>query len=111
MRSLILIMACCLGTWAYGQYEPKVSDELLLQQPTTYDFQHLDFPQANILVKRAVVPDYNSLAGITVVISEIDHDAGKVILKRADGKNFFRYYPEVSADLAQALEAGELKIL
>lgn len=52
-----------------------------------------------------------SVYGAEVVVTSVNLNArGKteVTLKRQDGRKFFRNFPEVTADLEQALQAGEL---
>ncbi len=111
MRTLLFIAICFISACAFAQSSPEVNDELVIAEPSSYTFSHLDFPKANLLIKRAVVPNYAALAGVNVVVSEVDLEAGKVVLRRADGKNFFRYYPQITANFSAALEAGELRRL
>lgn len=75
-------------------------------------FQHIYFPRKNIIIKRGGIPNFYHLEGKKVVVDYVlsKKESTIVVLKRADGRNFFGYYPSVKADLKKAIEKGELKI-
>lgn len=110
MRIPIFIFVLMTSFLAFAQEAPEVNDKLVINEPAAYDFAHLDLPKANILIKRAVVPNYAALDGVEVVVTEVAEN-GKVVLKRADGKNFFRYYPAITAHYDEAVRSGELRQL
>lgn len=92
----------------------KVGDVLVLSKPVKETYKHIDFPRKNIIMKRGAIADFNSLIGKKVVVSELSTAADgtkQVVLKREDGKDFFRFYPSVKSNLDKALATGELKLL
>jgi hypothetical protein len=86
---------------------------LTLGQVSGSSYQHIDFPRKNIIIKRGAIANFNNLQGRKVVVEEVSSLNGKttVILKRQDGRNFFRFWPTVTADIERALAKGELKML
>jgi hypothetical protein len=73
-------------------------------------YGHIDFPRKNIIIKRGAIANFNALEGEKVRVKEVrsDNGATEVVLQREDGRNFFRFWPTVTADLEQALKKGEL---
>ncbi|MGB3607212.1 hypothetical protein [Psychroserpens sp.] len=98
---------------AISQDAPKVGDELKINEPYGQKFNHVSFPQPNILIKRGKVANYNSVYGVEVVVSEVklaDEDNTYVMLTKKDGTKFFGYLSEVRANYHEALTSGELEI-
>ena len=115
MKKLILILLCfgCFSM-ATAQEQPKVGDELTIKKPTAQNFNHIDFPRRNILVKRGKLPNYKSVYGTTVVITEVITKANgtvTVILKKKDGTKFFNILSKVTANYAKALDAKEMAMV
>ena len=116
MRNSIVILAFLLSIaiMQSQQNDPLVAegDVLTLSQPSGSDYQHIDFPKKNIIIKRGAIPNFNGLIGEKLIVEEIETDkSGKTIavLRRKDGRNFFRFYPRVKADIAKALANGEVR--
>jgi len=100
---------CFLG---YSQSEPKVGDELIVNEAHTYTY--VKFPKLNILVKRGKLANYKSVYGDTVVIDDVitkENGSTYVILKKKDGSQFFGLKSTVKANYAKALDADELSIV
>ncbi len=115
MKKLVSILFC-FGYFmmASAQDQPKIGDALTIYQPSAQTFKHIDFPRLNILVKRGKIPNYKSVYGNAVVITEvITQDDGKVyvILKKKDGSKFFGFLSKVKANYAKALEAKEMTVV
>ena len=83
---------------------------LTLGTATASGYQHIDFPRKNIIIKRGAIADFNNLAGRKIIVEEIGTKNGRteVVLKRKDGRNFFRFWPTVTTDIEKALAKGEL---
>lgn len=85
---------------------------LTINAPEGSSYEHINFPKKNFMMKRGTIVNYNALDGKKVIVKKITKtvdESSKVNLQRADGLNFFRFYPTVKADLDKALASGELK--
>lgn len=117
MKKLLCISMFALSGVIMAQDNLKkveVGDVLVLSTPVKETYKHLDFPKKNIIIKRGAIADFNSLIGKRVVVSEVStasDGSTKVVLKREDGLDFFRFYPSVKGDLDKALSSGELKLM
>ncbi len=112
MRSLLalVMLSLCFVGHTQTSDEVKVGDELTLGSPSTSSYVHVDFPQKNFIIKRNGIADMKKMKGVPVTVVEKVEVNGftKVTLARKDGKRFFRMKKQVTADLAEAFEAGEL---
>lgn len=89
-------------------------DIVVLNTPSSNEYLHVDFPKQNILIKRGAVASYNTLVGEKLVVEQITTTSDgttKAILKRENGEHFFRFFPNVSANITKAIEKGELEIV
>lgn len=110
------LFAIALLTFGFSNAQEQTvrqNNDLYLLGPAVKPmYAHINFPPAREVIKRTAVPDYKSLQGISLaVVSEYSDSQGNnwVELRRADGKNFFRHFRTVWANLDQALESGELQ--
>ena len=117
MRKTTIVIAFLLSIgMLQAQENPDIIEKgtvLTLGKVAASSYQHIDFPRKNIIIKRGAIANFNNLEGRKVVVEEVSSLNGKttVILKRKDGRNFFRFWPTVSSDIEMALLKGELKIL
>ena len=83
---------------------------LTLGPPSASGYQHIDFPRKNFIIKRGAIANFNNLEGKKVVVENVRSKNGitEVVLKRKDGRNFFRFWSSVEADFEKALAKGEL---
>lgn len=91
----------------------KMGDLLIISQPLSDTYQHIDFPRKNIIIKRGGIADFHKLKGMKVIVEEVktSKDGSTLIrLKRKDGKKFFSFYSTVTANFNDALSSGEIKI-
>lgn len=91
-----------------------VGDVLQIGEPVVMQYKHIDFPRANFIIKRNGIADFKTVKGNHVVVTAISENAKgetKVTLKRKNGTKFFRSYETVEANLAGALNEGELRRL
>lgn len=116
MRNLAFVVIFLLiSQLAFTQENQTVTSEkavYVLGVPAGSDYKYIHFPKKNIILKRGAIANFNSIIGTKVVVDRTPGKskmADKVVLKRKDGRNFFRFFPTVKADLEKALEAGELK--
>ena len=95
----------------YGIVE---GDILVLGEANGSEYMHIDFPKKNIIIKRGALANFNAIVGQWVVVDKLKtkkDGTAIAILKRKDGRKFFRFYPTVKANLKSALNSGELKTI
>ncbi|QLG45660.1 hypothetical protein [Costertonia aggregata] len=91
----------------------KIGDILILDNPSGSEYKHVDFPKSNIIIKRGAIANFNALVGEKLLVKDIvknEDGTTKAVLERKNGRNFFRFYPSVTATLDNALTKGELKV-
>ena len=89
----------------------KVGDVFEIGKPESNKYKHIEFPRANFIIKRGGIANYKSVKGETVVVKAVKEKKDgtvEVKIKRKDGGRFFGSHPVVSADIDEALNAGEL---
>ncbi|MEO1012289.1 MAG: hypothetical protein AAFX53_13355 [Bacteroidota bacterium] len=90
----------------------QVGDVLTIGTAENGNFNHIDFPRKNLIIKRGGIANMKSVYGNVVVVTDVKsmNDGNtEVVLKRKDGRKFFRHLASVKADLENALADGELK--
>ncbi len=112
----ILTFFLCLGgvLQAQDNYDVAEGDILVLGKAQGLEYKHIDFPKKNIIIKRGALANFNAIVGQWVVVDKLKtkkDGTAIAILKRKDGRKFFRFYPTVKANLNSALNSGELKTI
>jgi len=107
-------MSICAITYAQDKQQVPIQEGTILTiaQPVSAEYQHINFPRKNFIIKRGGIADMKSVFGKKVEVvaySYTDEGDTKVTLKRTDGKKFFRNFRTVDAHLEDALSSGELK--
>jgi len=118
MRKSVLVLAfflCFGGTLKAQDNETTISegDIVVLGEAPGSNYQHIHFPKKNFIIKRGAIANFNALVGEKLVVALIETDKKgnpKAVLKRKDGRNFFRFFPTVRAQVSKALQSGELKL-
>lgn len=108
----ILILLATPGVSQSENQEVKQGEVLVINEAVNYGYSHLNLPRANFIIKAGGRPNYNSLKGLEVEVTEVKINKKgdvKVKLKRRDGKKFFGSFPAVTANYKQALNAGEIR--
>lgn len=109
------VLICTFSVTAQSEaYDFAEGDVLELGEASGSRYQNIDFPRKNIIIKRGAIADFKGLVGVKLVIQEIMNDkkGEKIaVLKRTDGRNFFRFFPQVEARLSKAITSGELKMV
>lgn len=75
------------------------------------NYRHIQFPKGNIIRKRGGIPDYKSIMGEKVVITNLKEQKDGTVLatiKLVSGKRFFRSHKYIRVFLDRALEENEL---
>jgi len=111
---VICLLGMSLGTNAQDKEQVPVKEGTILtiNRPVGEEYQHIQFPRKNFIIKRGGIANLKSVYGKKVeVVSYSYTEKGdtEVTLKRTDGKKFFRNFRTVNAHLEDALTAGELK--
>jgi hypothetical protein len=99
---------------SYANNTPKVGDVLIVKAPSNQFYNHIAFPQLNILVKRGKIACYTPVIGNKVVVDEVftkSNNKTYVVLKKNDGTKFFGLYTGVKANYQKAIDSGELELL
>jgi uncharacterized protein YajQ (UPF0234 family) len=116
MKKIIIISMmtiCVLKLSAQIEPDPQAvqkGDILVINQPENQNFQYLNLPNANFIIKKGGIANYKSIAGNRVKVTGFKKDKLgeiEVILKRVDGRRFFSF-PTITANLKMAIESGEL---
>ncbi|MGB5498726.1 MAG: hypothetical protein WBM77_07330 [Maribacter sp.] len=115
-KAVLFIVYICMTISLIAQENFDIVEKgtvLTLGQVSASSYQHIDFPRKNIIIKKGAIANFYNLQGRKVIVEEVSTLNGKttVILKRKDGRNFFRFWPTVTSDIKKALEKGELKML
>lgn len=89
--------------------ELEVGTEYVLVIEDQNKPKHLKFPSKREIIKRGAIADYQNLNGVVVTVeSSGKNNSEEVLLKRKDGKPFFRFFDTIKANVTKALENGEL---
>lgn len=111
--SIIALFLFC-SVLGYGQNNlsnVEEGDVFTLGTAVTPEYKHIDFPRRNFILKRGAIANFNKLKGEKVVVHKVSYNnenEAEVVLKRLDGKRFFRFFPTVKANFDRAMESGEL---
>lgn len=110
---IILLLFVQYASNAQTENEPKVGDELVVNKPQGERYNHISFPQLNIIAKRGKIANYKSVYGNHVIIKDVikkDNGDVLVILKKKNGGKFFNFLKHVEANYKKALDTGELSL-
>lgn len=93
------------------QNNPKVGDVLVINSTSNIKYNHIDFPQLNIIAKKGNIANYKSVHGKRVVIKEVVNNENghtKVLIENEDNSKFFGFLKQVEANYTKALSSGEM---
>ena len=107
---LTLFLVSFAATSQTDTADIKVGDIFTIQKTSNLPFDHIHFPRANFIIKRGGVANYKGLDDVKVKVVKVLGD-DMVKLTSVSGKKFFNTYKYVKADIANALEDGELQFL
>ena len=111
-RHFFMIFLFLVGTAGLSAQISEVQEGQVLELilPDDGDFNHLVVPRKNFIIKRGGVPDMKTLDGNRVVVTSVKETSRgtRIVLKREDGRKFFRSFPTLTAHWPEALESKEL---
>jgi hypothetical protein len=113
-KGILIAVFLFMGLYLSGQQAndtAAIGKLMIINKPSSHSFKYIHFPRKNIIIKRGGIPNFKNVVGQRVVITRVErkeNGSTQVVLKRADGRKFFRFLPSVKADLEQALSYGEL---
>ena len=96
------------------QNEPVVGDILVINATSNTNYNYIDLPKLNVIVKKGGLATYKPVHGNHVVIKDVKTKTdGKVqvILEKKDNTKFFGITKHVKADYNKAISSGELSRL
>ncbi|TSE05064.1 hypothetical protein [Aquimarina algiphila] len=102
------------GNTSNAQDPIEVGDILVIGKPSAQQYQHIHFPKTNFIIKKGGIPNYKSLIGERVIVTEVAQDKEgnrKITLKREDGRKFFNSISRVKINLEKALENKEVVLV
>lgn len=99
-----------LGTLSAQQDQIAEGSVLEIVKPEG-EFQHLKVPRKNFIIKQGGIANLHGLDGNLVVVEQVQQlgEQHKVVIRRKDGRKFFRVYPTLTAHWPEAFQAGELR--
>ena len=114
-RFLLLCLAVCTFQNMHSQNSQndlvEIGDELIISKMSGQQYQHIDIPRKNFIIKRGGIANMSSIENTAVTVTKVSNNGNpKITFKKSDGRKFFKAYRTLTADLNGALESGELKI-
>ncbi|NAS12684.1 hypothetical protein [Poritiphilus flavus] len=116
-KTALLIAALFLLSFTSQAQESELQfsegQVFVLGTPTGQDYQHIHFPRKNFLIKKGAIPRMKDLPGTQVYVDQVNYGrsgSAEIVLKRKDGRKFFRVLRSVKASADEALQAGEIKL-
>ena len=91
----------------------KVGDELIIGSPSKTNYQFIEVPRKNFIIKRGGIANMNSLRNDKVTVTKMTFDRSSnpiVVLKKSNGAKFFNALRTLKADLNGAISNGELQL-
>lgn len=93
---------------------PKIGDVLVINEPSKQNYNYINFPRLNFIVKRGGIANYKSVYGEHVVVIEVSTKNNGIVyvqLEPKNGKKFFGFLKQVKANYGKAIKSGELSTL
>jgi len=116
MKNYILsaVLALFFSVSLYAQDSKTNFNEGDVFQIGTVDddnYEHINFPRANFIIKKGGIPNYKNIKGQKVVITSIKENSnGEQVatIKLVDSRNFFNSHTYVTVAIDEAIKTKEL---
>ena len=111
----VFSMSLFFSTLAQEKYDDlvKVGDELIIGKPSKADYQFIDVPRKNFIIKKGGIANMSSLLNSKVIVTKMAFDKNSnaiVVFKNSNGAKFFNSHRTLKADLNGAIANGELRV-
>jgi len=113
-RILLVFIVVFLSGISYAQSsisDIKVGDVFTIAEVQNNNYEHINFPRTNFIIKKGGIADYDSLKGKKVQIHSIKEEKdGSLVatITLASKKSFFNSHKYVTVSLNEAIEDKEL---
>lgn len=119
MKNNILstILAFFVTAFMYSQDSTSdfsVGDTFLIGDATYNNYEHIDFPKANFIVKKGGLANYQNIKGKKVVVTSIkkENDGKRIAtIKLVEAGKFFNSHKYVTVDVDNAVKNKELLVV
>lgn len=92
--------------------DTKVGDEFYIAEVDNNNYEHIEFPRSNFIIKKGGIPNYDSVKGENVEITSIkEKKNGNIIATiklTSNKKAFFNSHKHVKVDIENAIKNKEL---
>ncbi len=100
------------STASYAQSSSvKVGDVFMIGEAHNDTYKHINFPKANLIIKRGGIASYTNIKGAKVIVTSVDErEDGSMIatIKLTSDRSFFNSHKFVTVDVEKALKHKEL---
>lgn len=89
----------------------KIGDVFYIAEVDNNNYEHIDFPRSNFIIKKGGIPNYSSVKGENVEITSINEKKnGSLIatIKLTSRKSFFNSHKYLKVDIENAIKNKEL---
>jgi hypothetical protein len=91
----------------------KVGDVFVIGEAYNNNYKHINFPKANLIVKKGGIASYKKIKGAKVTVTSVEEKKdGSVIatIKLASDQAFFNSHKYVTVNVDEAVREKELLI-
>lgn len=91
----------------------KVGDVFVIGEVENNNYEHIDFPRANFIIKKGGLANYNTIKGEKVQIKSIkEKENGDFVatIELASKKRFFNSHKYVKVNINEAISQKELLV-
>lgn len=116
-KYLITIVIILMAIFSINAQETnadvKKGDLLEIIKPSKNEYQHINFPKKNFIIKRGGITSNQLVNGEEVIVTKVTKkkDGSTTIrIKKTDGGRFYKAIPSVTVNFEEAVKSGEIKI-
>jgi len=118
-KSILIFATFCVAVLstltAQDKYDDlvEVGDELIIGSPFKDNYQFIQVPKKNFIIKKGGIAKINSLVDNKVVVTKkvyAKNNKVMVTFTQSNGRKFFNAYRTLKADLNAAISNGELRL-
>ncbi|MET1258831.1 hypothetical protein ABV409_05795 [Flagellimonas sp. DF-77] len=109
----LLIFLFAIGLHAQNKVPVvNIGDELKIASVPSNDYEYIEVPRKNIIMKRGGILNFSKFRNSSVIIKDLvyEKETSYAIIERTDKRRFFKAFRTLTVDIEGALEAGELTL-